>query len=137
VVARGLGPIVVSSSFIVESSLLTSIFVEVALLPSAGPSNVAVVKGGKFRLNPGIALQAAAALLETKVPRTRGGCRRSIDTLKWRCESFEQEVVEIMSERAMCLSTIEDLEAVLAAMSSSEAEDLDRGDEEDEIESDE
>jgi hypothetical protein len=87
-------------------------------------------------LNPGVALQAAAALLETKVPRTRGGCRRAIDTLKWRCESFKQEVVEIMSERAMCLSTIEDLEAALRAMSSSEAEDLD-GDEEDEIESDE
>jgi hypothetical protein len=121
--------------FIVESTPLTSIFVEIAPLPSAGPSKVAGVKGGKFRLNPGVALQAATALLETKVPRTRGGCRCAIDTLKWRCESFEQEVIEIMSERAMCMSTIEDLEATLEAMSSSEAENLDCGDEEDEIES--
>jgi hypothetical protein len=49
---------------------------------------------------------------------------------------FEQEVVEIMSERAMCLLMIEDLEAALGAMSSSEVEDLDCSNEEDEIESD-
>jgi hypothetical protein len=88
-------------------------------------------------LNPSVALQAAVALLETKVLRTRGGYWHAIDTLKWRCESFEQEVVKIMSKRAMCLSMIEDLEVALGAMSSSEAEDLDRSDKEDEIKSDE
>jgi hypothetical protein len=87
-------------------------------------------------MNPGVALQAMAALLGMKVLGTRGGYWRTINTLEWKCELFEQEVVEIMSERAMCLSTIKDLEAALGAMSSSEAEDLDRSDEEDGIESD-
>jgi hypothetical protein len=42
-----------------------------------------------------------------------------------------------MSEQAMCLLMIEDLEAALGVMMSSEVEDLDCSDEEDEIESDE
>jgi hypothetical protein len=119
--------------------LLTSAFVEITPLLSTRLSKVSSVKGrkysGPFHMNPGVALQAAAALLEMKVLRTRGGYRHVINTLKWRCESFEQEVIEIMSDQAMCLLTIEDLEVALGVMSSLEAEDLDRSDKEDEIES--
>jgi hypothetical protein len=87
VVARGSVPIAVSCLIRVELILLTSAFAEITLLLSSGPSRVSTVKGrksgGSLHMNPGIALQAAMALLKTKVPRTRGGYWHAIGTLKW------------------------------------------------------
>lgn len=76
-------------------------------------------------------------LVEASVPRTLGGYRRALDSLKWRCEGFEMEVVEIMSERQLCLAAIRDLETTLAGMASEPEIDFDREAEEEDEEGDE
>jgi hypothetical protein len=75
------------------------------------------------------ALQRARRVSSTRRPSTRGGLRRTIDTLRWRIQSFEEELDSILAERESTLGRLKAKEAELLAMSSSEDEESD-GDEE-------
>jgi hypothetical protein len=69
-------------------------------------------------------VRAALSIQSGHESSSREGLRRTIDTLRWRVESTEEELIAILSERASTLSIIEQKEAELAALPSSGDEEL-------------
>ena len=56
--------------------------------------------------------------------RTRGGIRRSIDTLHWRIESHDTEIGVILRERDACEEGLRQLEEALDAQMSTDEEEM-------------
>ena len=58
--------------------------------------------------------------------RTRGGIRRSLDTLRWRLEAYDTEMKSIRLERATCEASVKELEEVLKGELSTDEEEMAR-----------
>ena len=56
--------------------------------------------------------------------RTRGGIRRSLDTLRWRLEAYDTEMKSIRLERAACEASVKELEEVLKGELSTDEEEM-------------
>ena len=58
--------------------------------------------------------------------RTRGGIRRSLDTLRWRLEAYDSEMKSIRLERAACEASVKELEEALKGELSTDEEEMAR-----------
>ena len=58
--------------------------------------------------------------------RTRGGIRRSLDTLRWRLEAYDTEMRSICLERAVCEVLVKELEEALKGELSTDEEEMAR-----------
>ena len=54
--------------------------------------------------------------------KTREGLRRSIDTLQWRIEAYNNELLSILDERDACAKSLKQLEVALKEEPSSDEE---------------